>query len=118
MLIAIDVDGVLSRDTVQLAMLMKAIKRDENKIVILTGSLSGHPTYDERLKQITDLGITADLYNELKIVDGQDQYAVALKKAVFCREEAVDMIFEDTDLYILKINEISPKTSTWLIRRF
>jgi uncharacterized HAD superfamily protein len=117
--IAIDIDGTLTRDTEKLKKLMETLVKDENnKVILLTGCINDSPTEAERIAQLAELGIKSDHYTALERCIGTTHEDVAMKKATYCKENNVDLIFEDDDLYIFLINQISPKTSTWLIRRF
>lgn|SRR5574343_43326 len=117
--IAIDIDGTLTRDTEKLKKLMETLIKDQNnKVILLTGCLNGLPTLEERISQLDELGVTKDHYTELERCDAATHEEVAMQKAQYCKEKEIDLIFEDDDLYIFLINQVSPETSTWLIRRF
>lgn len=90
----------------------------KKEVFILTGSLSGSPTQEQRAKQLETFGIDNTHCTSVIMVDGATMEEVAIGKGQFCRDNQIDMIFEDNDLFIQHINKLSPKTSTWLIRRF
>lgn len=117
--VAFDIDGTLTVDGLQLKKLaVELMKNKDNKVFILTGSVDNMPTLEYRRYQLEKMGFFQDIfYHELVRASGMNMEEVAISKAEFCRDNNIDMMFEDYEPYIKKINEISPQTSTWLIGR-
>ena len=69
-----------------------------------------------RLSQVGGLGISKSLFTEIVICDGKTTGEVARKKGEFCRDQRVDMVFEDTPSYLSAIHAISPNTAMFLIQ--
>lgn len=110
MKIAFDIDGTLTRFPKQLREIM--IK---NYSIILTGSLSDLPNYDARYKQLDNIGISKTDFNEIIICCGKTVQEVALKKAEICKEMKIEMIFEDTKIFLDEINKINPEIASFLV---
>lgn len=119
MRIAVSLDGTLSRESVNIRELMKQLLHDRNKVVVLTGSLFDKPTEAERTQQLEALGAKKGIhYTQLVRISGYSQDDIAHGKAKWCRDNAVDMVFEGDDKLIATINMVAPNTTTFLIRRF
>ena len=119
MIIAVDIDGTLTRETENLKKLMTALVEAGHRVICLTGSLGDKPTQEERVKQLSELGLEqGENYTEIVRSNGLDPKQVAENKAKFCKKNKIDMVFEDDDMYISMINGESPKTTTWLVRRW
>lgn len=89
----------------------------DNKVTVLTACFNGEPTREEKLKLLSSHGFHQGLeFDQLVIVEGKDLSERGFRKAEFCRDHQVDMIFEDCDIYIEEINRLSPKTVCWRIR--
>lgn len=97
---------------------MKELKRAGNNIYILTGAIASNISRNDRRNQLDGLGISPELYDDIAIANGINIEDVGRIKGEFCRDNNIDMLFEDMDVYIRKVNELSPQTSTWLVRRF
>ena len=114
--IAIDIDGTLTRYPTQLGALMASLIA-ENQITILTGTLDNtcDSMFAMRRAQLGNLGIGQSLYTKLFICYGRSTDEVAARKAEFCRDNQVHMVFEDTRKYLEAIQKISPATACWLV---
>lgn len=119
MRIAVDIDGTLSREPENIRDLMKQLMHSRNRVIVLTGCLYDQPSEAERIKQLKDLGVTKGIhYTSLVRISGFTHRQVSYGKAMYCRDTQVDMIFEDDDQYISDINQMSPRTTCFLIRRW
>jgi len=110
MKIAFDIDGTITEVPKQMKLMM-----DLCHSVILTGSLNPNATIDGRLEQLSKYGINKEDFDEIVQCIGADVTEVAKKKAEYCRDNNIDLIFEDTPLYTYWISKISPNTACFLI---
>jgi hypothetical protein len=112
--IAIDIDGTLTAQPASFVKLMMALM-PIHRITLLTGTLNS-PDMQGRLSQVAGLGIARHLFTEIVICAGKNTGEVATKKGEFCRDQRVDMVFEDTSSYLTAIHPISPNTARFLIQ--
>jgi hypothetical protein len=110
MKIAIDIDGTITAYPKQLKKIMK-----NNYCIILTGSLNPNADINHRINQLKKYNITENDYKEIIQCIGKKVVEVAQKKGEYCRNNKIDLIFEDTELYLHLIKKISPKTACFII---
>jgi hypothetical protein len=119
MRIAVDIDGTLSREPDNIRELMKNLMHGRNRVIVLTGCLYDQPSEEERIKQLEGFGVRKGVhYTELIRVPGFTHKQVSYGKATYCRDTQIDIILEDDDEYISDINQMSPRTTCFLIRRW
>lgn len=111
--IAIDIDGTITKHPKEFLELMLALKPN-HRVTVLTGSI-GQGIESQRVQQLKSLGISENAYTSLVIAVDASTQGVADKKGQFCRDQKVDMIFEDTPMYLEAIKRISPSTCCFLI---
>lgn len=110
MKIAFDIDGTITEVPKQ----MKELIRMHDS-VILTGSLNPNATIDGRIEQLRKYDISDEDFDEIVQCIGIDVVDVAKKKGEYCRDNNIDLIFEDSPLYTFWISRISPQTACFLI---
>lgn len=112
--VAIDIDGTLTDHPKELLFLMDSITDDHiGRVTILTGSI-GPGDCAFRKAQVRGL-LGDNRYDHcIVICEGATTDEVARKKGEFCRDQHVDMIFEDTPSYLQAVRQISPNTACWL----
>lgn len=115
---AFDIDGTLTPDPKRMGDMMSSLVRAGNRVIVLTGAIRGTEiTRPERIAQLNSLGIHHDEhYDEIFISVGGDMVEVARGKGKVCREEKVDMVFEDNEDFIRFIRTMSPQTITMMVR--
>lgn len=130
MLIAIDIDGTLTAWPLVFERFFWSLSDEhlgENlDIVLLTGHACPEPIAADRdallqgrIGQLNSIGTKAPLVNEvsgpirsrnIRVCVGKNSGEVALLKAEFCRDRAVDIFIDDSTSYCLAVRKLSPKT--------
>lgn len=112
--VAFDIDGTLTSNPEMMRRLISSLRAAGHQVSILTGSI-GPGDLNTRQEQLKRLGIFRDIhFRELCICEGANIQEVADGKGVFCRDLCVDMIFEDSPLYLTAVRRISPTTVCWI----
>lgn len=110
---AFDLDGTFSARPDVLSVIGNALINSGHRVVILTGALGptngGDPEW--RRAQIESLGLKkGEHFSECIIARGGSFEEVADMKGVFCRDEKMMLMIEDTDLFIEGVKRHSPNT--------
>ena len=118
MKIAIDIDGTITANPRFFRLFIESQLKAGNEVHILTGRVAGtegdRESPPDRVEQLAKLGIFA--YTRLVQVTRMSQYPdIGIGKGVYCRENAIDMIIEDDELYVREISGTSPGTQAFLI---
>lgn len=136
MKIAIDIDGTLTAFPELFKLIMVALKTAGHYVCFLTGTLgdvnilishdkemdTGYlkklckETLDGRIEQLESYGVISDMYNELIVACGKTVTDVAELKGAFCKQEKIDVVFEDTKLFTDSIGCVAPETTCFLIQ--
>jgi hypothetical protein len=119
MKIAIDIDGTISLNSDFFKRFIDNQMDAGNEIHILTGGKRDEEedaiNPEGRLRQLKGLGITRFTV-VVQIVRKTQHPGIGIGKAEYCRDNGIDMIFEDDSLYILEIKRIAPNTQAFLIQ--
>lgn len=119
MKIAIDIDGTISLNPDFFRRFIDNQMDAGNEIHILTGGKRDQEDNvinpEGRLKQLKRLGITRFTV-VVQIVRETQHPGIGVGKAEYCRDNDIDMIFEDDRLYVLEIKRIAPNTQAFLIQ--
>lgn len=93
----------------------------EDEIHIITSSLNSlqddiNFTYEKpsRVKQLNDLDIF--YWTVLVRVSAKSYKEIGFGKGVYCKENQIDCLFEDNEIFIQEVKKQSPLTQTFLIR--
>ncbi len=118
MKIAIDIDGTITANPRFFKRFIESQLKAGNEVHVLTGSVRSREEDEEsprrRVEQLAKLGITE--YTCLVQITRRSQYPdIGVGKGVYCKENSIDMIMEDDELYIREIAKRSPETQAFLI---
>lgn len=126
MKIAIDIDGTITRLPKFFKQFIDSFIDNDNEIHILTGAKpnsrndgnnkeGNYSNLPNRMKQLKKYGI--ENYTVLiSVLRETDTPGVAEGKGDYCKENKIDIIFEDNSKYAEAIKRISPHTIIFLIR--
>lgn len=92
---------------------MKSLYDTGHRVIVLTGTVIGvnQTGMDYRINQLRSLGLEKNVhFSEVTICQGGSVEEVGVMKGMFCRDEGVALMIEDTDIYIESIKEQSPTT--------
>ena len=96
---------------------MRALKTAGHEVFILTGALphtvGGDPQW--RLHQLQELGVTQEDFTQMVIAMDTSFDGVGLKKGEFCATQNVQLMVEDTPLFLEGIAKKSPHTVRVLV---
>jgi len=114
MKIGIDLDGTIDKYPDKFRMIIDELRRQGNYIYCITGTLGDiNVVFKKKGHKLDSLNIKVD---ELVVVRGKDVKEVARRKAMFCREKRVNVMIEDTELYLEEIKKYSPGTLGLLLK--
>jgi hypothetical protein len=118
MRIAIDIDNTITSNPRFFRLFMENQLLAGNEIHVLTGKVASRvedeENPEERIEQLARLGITS--YTRLVQITRTSQHPdIGTGKGEYCRDNEIDMIFEDDIFYIREISRISPVTQAFLI---
>ena len=106
MRICVDVDGTIDK----VKHLYPLLKATNAEIYFLT---TKRKTKHERIQQLKELGINE--YKDIVIVEGASHQWVAYHKALFCKENNINIVFENNSLNISYIKSENPLIDCWLL---
>ena len=108
MKIAIDIDGTITAWPKQFADILSKYE----DAIILTGSLdirsSMFDLLSQRREQLKPL--LGDIKHKIMICVGKDLGQVAQLKGLYCRNNNIDVLFDDDQSYCSAVRAISPNT--------
>jgi hypothetical protein len=109
--VAFDLDETLDFGT-SLARLCNALHRScmEIEVIILSARTATDPTVKEKWNKVERLGIVIDPKN-LHVVQGETNEARAYAKAVFCRDQKIDLFIDNNRVYCDHVKTMSPHTT-------
>jgi len=97
-----DIDGTLTRTAIRL--LACDLLKAGHEIHVITGALedSGEWTIESRLAQLSELGVE---YTKLHRCFGKNLWEVGEEKGRVCRENRIDLLFEDSSTYVRAVGD-------------
>ena len=108
---AIDIDGTLSKRPDVFFDLINSLGPD--KCVFLTGSTDINVPMEQhqsgRRRQVEGL-IGSRLFVEIHICVEETHENVSIAKGNYCRDNGIDVLFDDCERYCNDVSRISPKT--------
>lgn len=110
-----DIDGTISRFVPQFAAIMQGLRASGHRVVVLTGAINGTPAEADRHRQLSNLGITRDSYDQLLIADGWNPSQVATVKAEMLLSMNADMFIDNDPNYCRKARHRSPETAVLMV---
>ncbi len=115
---AFDIDGTITAHPKEFKVIMKALLSQGHKVFVLTGALAtnvvgGNEAW--RRAQLQSVDISPDCYTDLAICVRPTFEEVGKLKGVFCKEYDINMIWEDTGIFIQGIKQESPATATMAV---
>jgi hypothetical protein len=118
MKIAIDIDRTITANPQFFRLFIENQLKAGNEIHVLTGRVANAEadmvSPPDRVEQLARLGITT--YTRLVQITRRMQYPdIGAGKGVYCRDNGIDMIIEDDELYVREISRVSPGTQSFLI---
>jgi hypothetical protein len=93
-----DIDGTITAAPAAFAAIMRALRRDGHEVHVVTGQTDPITTEDTtaRLRQLEKLGIGTDCYERIHLSGPPDWVS---DKADYCREQGLDLVFENDVAY-------------------
>ena len=111
MRVAVDIDGTITRWPGQ----CKAILNAFSDAVILTGNIHNGMTQAQlvagRIEQLRPY--IGDVTNKIIVCVGSSVQEVGRFKGEYCRDNLVDILIDDSDVYLDAVRRISPGTARW-----
>ena len=111
MRVAVDIDGTITRWPVA----CKAILAVFADAVILTGNLHNGMTQAQlvagRVEQLRPY--IGEATNRIVVCVGSSVQEVGRIKGEFCRDNLIDLLIDDSDIYLDAVRRISPGTARW-----
>jgi hypothetical protein len=109
--IAFDLDETLDHGTA-VARLCNAINRacGEIEVIVLSARTQTDPTVKEKFSKVQALGIAIHPA-QLHVVQGETNEARAYAKAVFCRDNQIDLFIDNNRVYCDHVKALSPNTT-------
>lgn len=117
MKIGIDLDGTLDKYPEKFELLIYEWIRQGNEVHVITGTLNKqlHKAEEGKNKKLKRLNL--DIKGIfLTVVRGKTIKEVGKRKGLYCREQMIDMMIEDTELYLEEIKNYSPYTLCLLLK--
>lgn len=119
MKIAIDIDNTITANPTFFRLFIENQLKAGNEVHVLTGSVANAEadmsSPPDRVEQLARLGITT--YTRLVQITRKMQHPdIGIGKGAYCRDNEIDMIIEDDDLYVKEISRASPGTQAFLIK--
>lgn len=122
MLVAVDIDGTLSAHPYKFACMIAALQTNGDDVVLLTGGIVEKPNCDlvfqravsERREQVRPFFES----HSFKVLDKVTIYPCLAKsfaevvplKGIYCRDNKVDILFDDSPSYCEAVKKLSPGT--------
>jgi len=120
MKIAIDIDGTITALPEMFKKFMNMGKDCDWEVHILTGSTDTERPYEEhikgRWKQLRKYNIFPKDADKLHVAIGHTVQDVAREKGKYCKLHNIDLVFEDSDLFVTYITSMSPGTKCFLLK--
>lgn len=106
-----DIDGTITQDPKRFTELMRSLKSQGHGVYILTGGPIAEDAVITRTKQLDDLNIPREVYNKVIPVQGSGSHRdFEIEKGCFCKENNIDFVIDNEDIYLNEIKKQSPKT--------
>jgi UDP-N-acetylglucosamine 2-epimerase len=106
--IAFDLDQTLDYGTA-LARLFNTLN-PHVELIVLSARTSTDPTVADKLKKVEGLGIVIKP-EQLHVVLGETNEARAYAKAVYCRDQQIDIFIDNNRSYCDLVKSVSPRTT-------
>jgi len=117
MRIACAYDKTITESPKKVGNLLYELFKANNHIFIFADSLYKNLTENKLEQQLRMKGLYPnEHYRQLIILEDIMQDGIDLKKAQFCRDEGVDMLFDGSEKAIKTVNDISVRTVCWQIK--
>lgn len=109
---AVDIDQTVTAWPAEFATIMEALMNQGHGVVMLTGCLEpDNFTEEEREEELEELGLyKGQHYDSIKIAHGTSFEGIAKDKAKFCKENEVNVDFDDDKQYQRAIRNMSSST--------
>jgi hypothetical protein len=109
--IAFDLDETLDHGTA-LARLCNAVNRScsEVEVIVLSARMMNEATVREKFSKVERLGIAIHP-KQLHVVHGETNEARAYAKAIFCRDNQIDLFIDNNRVYCDHVRTMSPNTT-------
>lgn len=125
MRVAVDIDGTITAHPERLAATMRALREAGHEVIVLSGSLyRATALYDSidwlpcmvREVQLHEIGLRAGRdYDRIVVSTAPTTDGVARGKGRYVVEHGIDMVFEDTPMYLDAIRAAAPGVACWLL---
>ena len=111
MRIAVDIDGTITRWPNQCRVILDTFP----DAMILTGNITNGMTQEQLVegRRAQLLPFIGEKTRTIVVCTGTTVAGVAHAKGEYCRDNQIDLLIDDSDIYLDAVARLSPKTARW-----